>query len=41
LPPHEERIFAFWKADEVIPVDEIVESLELSLSSSEIGPLRT
>jgi len=36
LPPHEEKIFALLKADEVTHIDEIVERLEPGLSSSEI-----
>ena len=36
LPPHEKKIFALLKADEAIHIDEIVERLEPSLSSSEI-----
>lgn len=36
LPPHEKKIFALLKADEAVHIDEIVESLEPSLSSSEI-----
>jgi DNA processing protein len=36
LPPHEKKIFALLKADEVTHIDEIVERLEPGLSSSEI-----
>jgi len=36
LPPHEKKIFALLKADESTHIDEIVEKLELELSSSEI-----
>jgi DNA processing protein len=36
LPPHEKKIFALLKADEATHIDEIVERLELELSSSEI-----
>jgi DNA processing protein len=36
LPPHEKKIFALLKADEVTHIDEIVERLEPRLSSSEI-----
>jgi DNA processing protein len=36
LPPHEKRILSLLKADEATHIDEIVERLENSLSSSEI-----
>jgi len=36
LGPHEKKIFALLKADEAIHIDEIVESLEPQVSSSEI-----
>ncbi len=36
LPPHEKRILSLLKADESTHIDEIVESLENQLSSSEI-----
>jgi DNA processing protein len=36
LPPHEKRILSLLKADEATHIDEIVESLEKELSSSEI-----
>ncbi len=36
LPPHEKKILKLLKADEATHIDEIVESLELGLSSSEI-----
>jgi DNA processing protein len=36
LPPHEKKIFALLKADESTHIDEIVERLETTLSSSEI-----
>jgi DNA processing protein len=36
LAPHEKKIFAFLKADEAVHIDEIVERLEQSMSSSEI-----
>ena len=36
LPPHEKKIFALLKADEATHIDEIVERLELELSSSEL-----
>jgi len=36
LPPHEKQIFALLKADEATHIDEIVERLEMQLSSSEI-----
>ena len=36
LSPHEKKIFAFLKADEAVHIDEIVERLEQSMSSSEI-----
>jgi DNA processing protein len=36
LAPHEKRIFRLLKADEAIHIDQIVESLEPELSSSEI-----
>jgi len=36
LPPHEKRILSLLKADEATHIDELVESLETELSSSEI-----
>jgi len=36
LPPHERKILKLLKADEATHIDEIVEKLELDLSSSEI-----
>ena len=36
LPPHEKRILGLLKADESTHIDEIVEKLEMELSSSEI-----
>ena len=36
LPPHERKILKLLKADEATHIDEIVENLELDLSSSEI-----
>jgi DNA processing protein len=36
LPPHERKILKLLKADEATHIDEIVESLELQVSSSEI-----
>jgi DNA processing protein len=36
LPPHEKKIFALLKADEAVHLDDIIERLETSLSSSEI-----
>jgi DNA processing protein len=36
LPPHEKKIMALLKFDESLHIDEIVESLEPSVSSSEI-----
>ena len=36
LAPHEKKIFALLKADEATHIDDIVERLELALSSSEI-----
>ena len=36
LPPHERKILKLLKADEATHIDEIVELLELDLSSSEI-----
>ena len=36
LSPHEKKIFALLKADEAVHIDEIVERLEQSMSSSEI-----
>jgi len=36
LAPHEKKIFALLKADEATHIDEIVERLELQVSSSEI-----
>jgi DNA processing protein len=36
LPPHEKRILSLLKADEATHIDEIVEKLEIELSSSEI-----
>jgi DNA processing protein len=34
--PHEKKIYSVLKADEAVPLDEIIEKLELALSSSEI-----
>jgi DNA processing protein len=36
LPPHEKRILGLLKADEATHIDEIVEKLEMEMSSSEI-----
>ena len=36
LPPHERKILKLLKADEAVHIDEIVEFLELNMSSSEI-----
>jgi DNA processing protein len=36
LPPHEKKILALLKSDEAMHIDEIVESLEQNVSSSEI-----
>lgn len=36
LSPHERKIYAVLKADEVLHLDEVIEKLELELSSSEI-----
>jgi DNA processing protein len=36
LPPHEKRILGLLKADEATHIDEIVETLETEMSSSEI-----